>query len=145
VSARGRAAPPQRDAALTRRRRAAQFGGYVVFRLSNLEKNRFRANPNDPKVAHLQYLTTESGSRLITSGWWGAARHINYLGDWLMGLAQSLACGIASPVPFFFPLYFAILLIHRERRDDHKCALKYGRDWRKYCELVPYRIVPYVY
>lgn len=25
-------------------------------------------------------MTTESGSKLIISSWWGKARHINYLG-----------------------------------------------------------------
>jgi hypothetical protein len=32
------------------------------------------------QVAHLRYLTTARGSRLLVSGWWGAARKINYTG-----------------------------------------------------------------
>lgn len=61
-----------------------KVAGYTVFRGSNLEKNWFRNNPNDPRVKHLKYLPTARGTRLIVSGWWGIARHINYFGDWLM-------------------------------------------------------------
>ncbi|KAI9692284.1 MAG: erg24, C-14 sterol reductase [Bathelium mastoideum] len=166
---------------------SVQLAGYYIFRAANNEKNVFRTDPNDPRVAHLQYLETKSGSRLLTTGWWGRARHINYLGDWLMSWAYCLPTGIAgyvitksSPVPhltghatadgilsgglgvskkavpgdamgwgmiftYFYMLYFAILLIHRERRDEEKCKRKYGKDWEKYCEKVPYRIIPYVY
>ena len=61
---------------------AIQGLGYYIFRGANNEKNRFRTNPNDPQVSHLETMTTESGSKLLVSGWWGTARHINYLGDW---------------------------------------------------------------
>ncbi|EON63431.1 hypothetical protein W97_02658 [Coniosporium apollinis CBS 100218] len=161
--------------------------GYYIFRSANNEKNRFRTNPNDPKVAHLKYMETKSGSKLLVSGWWGTARHINYLGDWIMSWAYCLPTGVAgyliqqrsikpdfdgqSPadggilggqpvvtevVPgeargwgmiftYFFMVYFAVLLIHRERRDEEKCKRKYGKDWERYCEEVPYRILPGVY
>jgi protein-S-isoprenylcysteine O-methyltransferase Ste14 len=90
----------------------------------------------------LKYLQTKAGSKLITSGWWGVSRHINYLGDWLMALSWCLPCGFATPIPYFYPIYFGILLLHRERRDDHKCRTKYGEDWEKYCKIVKYRIIP---
>lgn len=93
----------------------------------------------------LTFIKTKTGSRLITNGWWGMARHINYFGDWLMGVSWCLPCGFGSPLPYFYAIYFAVLLIHRERRDDKKCGAKYGEDWQKYCKLVPWRIIPYVY
>lgn len=144
--------------------------GYYIFRSSNNEKNRFRTNPNDPAVAHLEYIQTRTGARLLTSGWWGTARHINYMGDWLMSWAYCLPTllagykltpsiltpgtrlvttdgmvGAAIPITYFYMLYFAILLIHREMRDEEKCRRKYGKDWEEYCKKVPYRIVPGVY
>ena len=30
-------------------------------------------------------------------------------------------------------------------RDDTRCSLKYGKYWKKYCELVPYKIVPGIF
>ena len=96
--------------------------GFVVFRGANGQKDMFRRNPNDPKVAHLSYLQTKRGTRLLTSGWWGMARKINYTGDWLMGLSWCLCTGFGHIVPYFYAIYFAILLIHRASRDDEQCS-----------------------
>ncbi|KAJ7674454.1 ERG4/ERG24 ergosterol biosynthesis protein [Mycena rosella] len=116
--------------------------GLYIFRTANSEKNDFRRGAN-PK--NLEFFTTESGTKLLTSGWWGASRHPNYLGDILMALAWSLPTGFDTPITYFYVVYFAGLLIHRQRRDDENCKRKYGKDWKKYMELVPYRIIPYVY
>ena len=81
-----------------------------------------------------------------------------------MALAWSLPTGLSTPIPYFYFLYFVILLIHRQRRDDENCHKKsvsflsgsfggvliiicyrYGSDWEKYIEIVKYRIVRYVY
>ncbi|KAH6693472.1 Delta(14)-sterol reductase [Plectosphaerella plurivora] len=157
-------------------------GSYYVFRASNSQKNNFRTNPDDPRVAHLSYIETKAGTRLLTSGWWGVARHINYLADWLQSWPYSLPTGVAGyqivaagtglvdghaagafktldgrevfqgsargwgiPITYFYVLYFAILLIHRDRRDDEKCSRKYGDDWEKYKQTVKWRILPGVY
>ena len=58
--------------------------GYLMFRGANSQKDTFRRDPGHPRVARLRTLQTERGTRLIISGWWGIARHINYFGDWLM-------------------------------------------------------------
>ncbi|KAI1781383.1 ERG4/ERG24 ergosterol biosynthesis protein [Hypoxylon cercidicola] len=151
--------------------------GFSIFRLSNSQKNTFRTNPNDPRVAHISYLQTKTGSRLMTSGWWGIARHINYFGDWLQSWPYALPTGFAGytilsagtgaegaitaldgreivqgPAKYwgmifthFYIVYFAVLLIHRDGRDDEKCAKKYGKDWETYKSIVKYKIVPGIY
>ena len=167
---------------------ALQALGYSVFRLSNNEKNRFRSDPDSPQVAHLEYIETAAGSRLLTSGWWGTARHINYTADWIMSWAWCLTTGLAgfvvqysspssagfgerSPadgsifggqpvtkriVPgdakgygmifgYFYMIYFGVLLVHREMRDEEKCAGKYGSDWERYKQKVRYRLIPGIY
>lgn len=116
--------------------------GYRVFRGANKQKHVFKKNPTapiwglPPKVI---------GGKLLASGYWGVARHCNYLGDLLLALSFSLPCGISSPIPYFYPLYLFILLLWRERRDDARCAEKYKEIWAEYCKLVPWRILPYVY
>ena len=119
--------------------------GYAAFRGANSQKDLFRRDPNNPKVSHLQTLQTERGTRLIISGWWGIARHINYFGDWVMGWAWCLPAGFDSLIPYFYVVYFGALLVHRDRRDDGACKAKYGKDWDKYCKIVPSRIVPFLY
>ena len=119
--------------------------GYWTFRGANSEKDAFRTDPLAPAVAHLEYLPTERGTKLLTSGWWGAARKINYAGDWLMGLSWCLLCGAGSVLPYFYAIYFGVLLVHRAIRDDGMCAAKYGKDWEKYKAKVPYVFVPGVF
>lgn len=118
------------------------FLGYSIFRGANSQKDAFRRDPDGPSVKHLQYLQTKRGTRLLTSGYWGMARKINYTGDWIMALSWCLVCGFKSIVPYFYAIYFCILLIHRSERDDHACHVKYGDDWIKYKKLVPYRFIP---
>ncbi|GAB5359846.1 hypothetical protein AAMO2058_000577100 [Amorphochlora amoebiformis] len=119
--------------------------GMAIFRGANGQKNKFRTNPKDPSVSHLKTLPTERGTQLLISGWWGIARHINYFGDWVMAVSWCLPCGFDSIIPYFYAIYFAGLLIHREMRDEHNCKNKYGKDWDKYCKIVPWRIVPFLY
>ena len=151
--------------------------GFYIFRSANSQKNTFRTNPSDPSVAHLEYVETKTGSRLLTSGWWGISRHINYLGDWIQAWPYSLPTGLAGyqilaagsvvedafvmndgrvvvqgdakgwavPITYFYVIYFAVLLVHRERRDDIKCHRKYGSDWEKYKQIVRWRIIPGIY
>jgi Delta14-sterol reductase len=152
---------------------AVQGLGYYIFRSANNEKNRFRTDPEDPRVKHLESIPTQTGSRLLTSGWWGYARHINYFGDWIMAWSYCLPTGIAgylvhqskNPITgnvtkevipgeargwgmiitYFYIIYFAVLLVHRELRDEEKCKRKYGADWDKYTSKVKSRIVPGIY
>lgn len=101
-------------------------------------------------------------------------------------LAWCLPCGYQHVIPYFYAIYFGILLgwwpvrmcvsqqqcgrciprnirlaseglthasntfpscppVHREMRDEHACSLKYGKDWTKYCSIVKYRLVPFIY
>ncbi|TLD15445.1 uncharacterized protein PgNI_00156 [Pyricularia grisea] len=152
--------------------------GLYIFRASNTQKNLFRRDPNHPSVRDLSYIQTKRGTRLLTAGWWGMSRHINYFGDWLQASPFSLPTGIAGYMilpagsavaeagatmldgrqviqgaargwgmlfTYLYVVYFAVLLIHREGRDDVACTEKYGEDWETYKKTVKYRILPYVY
>ncbi|KAM9211870.1 delta(14)-sterol reductase LBR [Dugong dugon] len=124
---------------------ALKLFGYIIFRCANSQKNAFRKNPTDPRLAHLKTIHTSTGKNLLVSGWWGFVRHPNYLGDLIMALAWSLPCGFNHVLPYFYVTYFTVLLIHREARDEHHCRKKYGLAWEQYCRRVPYRIFPYIY
>lgn len=148
---------------------ALKVGGYIVFRGANGQKDLFRKDPTAPAVAHVKSIQTARGTKLMVSGWWGLARHINYTGDWMMAWAWCLPCGgrpqpralppgkgkididcwltapcgmhlpshvhflfasaplhslihptpgmypgFGSIVPYFYVIYFGVLLVHRE-------------------------------
>lgn len=117
--------------------------GYYIFHSSNQQKSDFRQGRLDKK--NLKCIKTKTGSRLLADGWWGYSQHINYLGDWLIGWLWCLPTGFESPLTYFYVVYFALLLLHRQTRDEAKCRAKYGSLWTEYENLVPYKIIPYVY
>lgn len=119
--------------------------GYCVFRGANSQKDAFRRDPNHASVAHLEFMKTKRGTKLLTSGWWGMARKINYTGDYIMGVSWCLTCGFDSLIPYFYAIYFCILLVHRALRDDHACHEKYGEDWQAYKKQVPYMFIPGIF
>jgi protein-S-isoprenylcysteine O-methyltransferase Ste14 len=121
--------------------------GYAIFLGANRQKDRFRREPNNCTIwgKPAEYMDTQRGTRLLTSGFWGLARHMNYLGDWMIALSWGLLTGFGSVIPYFYPIWFAFLLLTRERRDDRWCAQKYGADWERYKEHVKWRIIPGIY
>jgi len=123
------------------------LGGLAIFRTVNNQKDRFRRDPDGVRIwgKKAEYLETRHGNKLLLSGFWGWSRHFNYVGDLLMAWSWSLPCGFTSLLPYFYPIYFTALLVHRERRDHEFCSEKYGDDWDAYCQKVPYRILPFVY
>ena len=117
------------------------LGGYWIFRRSNSEKDRFRSLGPDSSPS-FKYIDTTRGTKLLVSGWWGCARKINYTGDWILGLSWCGLTGMGCCVPYFYSAYFLVLLCHRALRDDDMCRGKYGKDWDRYKEKVPYVFVP---
>jgi len=130
--------------------------GYLIFDTANSQKDFFREKygeeipkgfPRLPwgKLNNPKSLKTERGTNLLIDGWWKYSRHMNYLGDMMMSWSWGLTCGFGSYFPYAYTTYLTPLLFHRERRDNHDCQHKYGKDWDRYCRIVPYRIIPYIY
>lgn len=103
--------------------------------------------------AKYQALNSETGevdthtSLLLASGWWGVARHFQYLFEltaaWSWGL---LGMGVHNgPLPLFYAIFLTILLIDRAKRDEDKCKKKYGEYYEQYMKIVKYKIVPFIY
>lgn len=122
---------------------ATTVSGAVLFRGANSQKHAFKRQPR--RAA--RPVRTFANGRLLASGFWGVARHINYTGDLLLALAFCLPCGDGpgGALAFFYFFYLLLLLVHRAGRDEQRCAAKYGDAWREYCAAVPYRMVPGLY
>ena len=91
--------------------------------------------------------STKRTSLLLASGFWGAARHLQYLFE--LTAAWSW-CLLANPfvngvIPLFYAAFLTYLLIDRADRDSKKCHLKYGKYYEEYCRRVPYKIIPGIY
>lgn len=123
------------------------FSGWALSRGANLQKFLFKTRPDAKLFGVLAPgVLSDDEHRLLCSGFWRLARHINYLGEILMAVGLTLALGWPLvPWPWLYPLYYVALLFPRQLDDDKRCAEKYGSLWKEYCRRVPYRIIPGIY
>lgn len=131
---------------------------HFVFDSSMAQKSRFRMQlqgtlkvrwsfPQWPwsTLKDPRYLQTEHGNALLIDGWWQFLRKPNYTADWTQAFLWGAIAGTRSVIPYYYSLFFLAVLTHRCGRDFERCARKYGKDWEKYCQIVPYRFIPFVY
>ena len=139
---------------------ALLFGAYYVWDTANSQRNRFRMQLNGSYVKRRafpqlprgtledpRHLDTEAGSKLLVDGWWRYARKPHYTADVLMALSWGLICGFDHVLPYFYVIFFEIvvMILHRASRDIARCKRKYGADWDRYSEKVPYLFIPKVF
>jgi delta14-sterol reductase len=123
------------------------FGGWVLARGANMQKYHFKRDPKAKAFGLLEpRAISGDGKHVLSGGFWGLSRHINYLGEILMATGLALSLGHPSAIgPWLYPLYYVALLFPRQADDDRRCAEKYGPLWAEYQKRVPWRIIPYVY
>ena len=78
---------------------------------------------------------------LCRAGWWGLSRHFHYVPEIAAAFLWTLPNLFSRPAAYFYVVFLTLLLTDRAFRDDARCKAKYGADWDKYCQLVPYRMV----
>ena len=101
-----------------------------------------------PRKIVAQYTTGDGHQKtslLLTSGWWGLARHFHYLPEILAAFFWSMPAGFAHALPYFYVFFLTLLLTDRAFRDDVRCLSKYGAYWKQYTKLVPYKMIPYIF
>lgn len=114
------------------------------------QKEEFKTNKeNTNKVKYLEvtYINNYNiiNSKLLLSGFWGVSRHMNYTFEILMSFCWSIVGYDTGIMPFYYLFYIIFLLVHRIYRDEKKCKDKYGEYWNKYCNIVKYRLIKYIY
>lgn len=99
------------------------------------------------KFIETTYLVNEQerNGKLLISGFWGLCRHANYLFELMLAVAWCLPAIRVSFVPFLYPIFMLVLLVHRTFRDEKKCSEKYKMYWEQYCSIVKYRFIPYIF
>jgi delta14-sterol reductase len=123
------------------------FAGWMLSRGANLQKFHFKRDPTAKAFGLLEPRPISAdGKHVLSGGFWGLSRHINYLGEILMASGLALSLGYPFAIgPWLYPLYYVALLVPRQIDDDRRCAEKYGALWDEYCRRVPSRILPGIY
>jgi Delta24(24(1))-sterol reductase len=128
---------------------------YWIWDTTGSQKNRFRAQERGKFVPRKTFpqlplqtlqnpriITTKNGDTILVDGWYGYARKIHYTCDVYFALSWGVVTGFDSPFPWFYPVFFTVMILHRARRDIQRCRAKYGESWTEYEKLVPYLFVP---
>ena len=127
---------------------AALFlAGWAISRGTNMQKYTFKRWP-DRRFMGIEPEYIQAGDRrILVSGFWGMARHFNYMGEWLLALAIGLVFGHFGTLwAWTYTIFIFGFFTWRQREDDKYCAEKYGAEkWAEYRARVKYRIVPGIY
>ena len=120
--------------------------GWSLSRGANMQKFFFKISPEKSFLGITPETISDGNKTLLVNGFWGLSRHINYLGEILMGSAIALSVGYPEVLwVWLYPLYYVALLFPRQIDDDKRCAVKYGKLWQEYTQKVKYKIIPYLY
>ncbi len=122
--------------------------GWGISRGTNMQKYTFKRWPDRKFLGLIEPKYIQAGDRkILYSGFWGVARHFNYLGEGFLALSVALSFGhFANPWAWTYFVFIVTMFTFRQRDDDNRCAEKYGPDkWAEYKERVKYRIFPGVY
>ena len=122
--------------------------GWGISRGANMQKYTFKRWPDRKFLGFIEPKYIQSGDRkILHSGFWGVARHFNYMGEGFLSLSVALSFGhFANPWAWIYFVFIVTMFTFRQRDDDRHCAEKYGPDkWAEYKARVKYRIFPGVY
>ncbi|CBF84215.1 hypothetical protein AN2684.2 [Aspergillus nidulans FGSC A4] len=128
---------------------------YWIWDTCNSQKNVFRAEERGASVDRKSFpqlpwrsvknpktIKTADGGLILCDGWYGIARKMHYTCDWFFAISWGLITGFDSPFPWFYSIFFTIMIIHRARRDIRRCRERYGEAWKEYEKQVPWLFIP---
>ncbi|CAN5420078.1 hypothetical protein BH09ACT4_BH09ACT4_00100 [soil metagenome] len=120
--------------------------GWVLTRGANMQKYFFKTAPDRKFLWITPQAMSDGNHSILVNGFWGASRHINYLGEILQAVAIALAPGYFGIwMVWLYPIYYVALFLSRQADDDKLCRAKYGELWDHYTKQVKYKIVPRLY
>ena len=122
--------------------------GWSISRGASMQKYTFKRWPDRKFLGLIEPEYIQAGDRkILCSGYWGAARHFNYMGEGFLSLSIGLVFGHFTNLWAWTYLIFIVTLFTlRQREDEEQCAEKYGAEkWAEYKARVKYRICPWIY
>ena len=124
------------------------FFGWGIGRGANLQKYTFKRWPERKFLGLIRPEYIQAGDRkILCSGFWGVARHFNYMGEGFLALSIALSFGhFGNPWAWTYFVFVVTFFTFRQFHDDEFCAEKYGPEkWAEYQARVKYRIMPGVW
>lgn len=131
---------------------------YWIWDTAGSQKNNFRAQELGTFVARKsfpqlpwrtlqnpKFIKTATGDSILVDGWYRYARKIHYTCDIYFAVTWAVLSGFRSPFPWFYPMFFTSMIIHRAYRDIKRCKAKYRESWVEYERVVPWLFVPYIF
>lgn len=120
--------------------------GWTLTRGANMQKYFFKTAPEKKFLWIKPEILSDGKNRLLVNGYWGASRHINYLGEIIQAIAIAMAAGYFGVWQvWLYPAYYIALMFTRQADDNKVCKAKYGELWDQYTEKVKYKIIPFIY
>lgn len=92
-------------------------------------------------IENPEVISCDAGT-IMVDGWYKYARKIHYTCDMYFAITWGLITGFGSPFPWFYSVFFAIMIVHRAWRDIQRCREKYGEAWKEYERRTPYLFIP---
>ena len=127
---------------------ALWLAAWVITRGASLQKYTFKRWPDRKFLGMFEPEYIQAGDRrILCSGFWGAARHFNYMGEEMFALSIALIFGHFTNLwAWSYFLWIVGLFTFRQRFDEKNCLDKYGAEkWAEYQARVKYRMYPGVY
>ena len=124
------------------------FLGWTITRGANMQKYTFKRWPDRKFLGLIKPEYIEAGDRrILCNGFWGPARHFNYLGEGFLSFSIGLVFGyFTNPWAWSYFIFIVTIFTLRQREDEEQCEKKYGTEkWAEYKARVKYRIFPGIY
>ena len=122
--------------------------GWSISRGGNLQKYWFKRWPERKFLGFIEQRYIVAGDRkILYSGFWGAARHFNYIGEGVLALAVTLVFLYPGNLwAWTYMIFMVSFFVWRQFDDDKVCEAKYGAEkWAEYKSRVKYRLIPGIY
>ena len=122
--------------------------GWTITRGANMQKYVFKRWPDRKFLGLIEPKYIQAGDRkILCSGYWGVARHFNYMGEGFFSFSIGMVFGYFGNLwAWTYFIFIVSLFTWRQIDDEAHCAEKYGAEkWAEYKARVKYRICPWVY
>lgn len=124
------------------------IGMYFIFLNYKLEMDKKIFKDSKGKYVYnnknASYIVS-GNQRLLMSGLWGKIRKPNYLTQILISFCICCMHGVESLIPYIYFIFLVILSIFKIYIEEDRYLKKFPNLYKRYMELVKYKIIPFIY